>query len=150
MELKFLDNVHPPPCVTYHVSGIRCQVSGVGLLSMGPTLSSSWRDKQIFNWPCVTGRFNKQSCDKLINILSSYISPGYLKRFHAAIAKDEKLILWQNVPPQVKTIIKKTILKLHDWIIRYGMVWWRFDKLLNFSKNWIYHGRVCFQRGYPV
>ena len=141
MELKFLDNVHPPPCVTYHVSGIRCQVSGVGLLFMGPTLSSYWRDKQIFNWPCVTGQFNRQSCNKLINKLNSYISPESFKHFHSAIARDEKLI--QNCPPQVKTIIKKTILKLHDWIIRYGMVWWRFDNLLIFSKNWSYHGRVC-------
>ena len=28
-ELKFLENVHPPPCFTCHVSFVRCQVSGV-------------------------------------------------------------------------------------------------------------------------
>ena len=28
-ELKFWENVHPPPCVTCHVSNARCQVSGV-------------------------------------------------------------------------------------------------------------------------
>ena len=28
-ELTFWENVHPPPCVTYHVSHFRCQVSGV-------------------------------------------------------------------------------------------------------------------------
>ena len=52
-ELKFWDNVHPPPHVSCQVSGVRCQVSGVtyfffffqkwwgysveGLLSTGPT-----------------------------------------------------------------------------------------------------------------
>ena len=28
-ELKLWANVHPPPCVTYHMSHVRCQVSGV-------------------------------------------------------------------------------------------------------------------------
>ena len=27
--LKFCENVHPSPCVTYQVSGVSCQVSGV-------------------------------------------------------------------------------------------------------------------------
>ena len=28
-ELKFWENVYPPPCVTCHLSYVRCQVSGV-------------------------------------------------------------------------------------------------------------------------